>query len=88
MNSAQDGFANRIDAPVRFGQVVRARRKELGLSQEGLAFRSGLHRTYIADIERGTRNISLRSIETLIEALELSFVEFFARYEDQKSQPL
>lgn len=86
MNSAEDDFANKSDAPVRFGQVVRARRKELGLSQEGLAFRSGLHRTYIADIERGTRNISLRSIETLIEALELSFVEFFARYEHQKSQ--
>ncbi|HRJ43061.1 MAG: helix-turn-helix transcriptional regulator [Caldilineaceae bacterium] len=83
MNSDDSNLRNSPESQIRFGVVVRARRKELGLSQEGLAFRSGLHRTYIADIERGSRNISLRSIETLIEALELSFVEFFTRYENQ-----
>ena len=76
-----------VESQIRFGAVVRARRKELGLSQEGLALRSGLHRTYIADIERGSRNISLRSIETVIKALDLSIVAFFTRYENQKRQP-
>ena len=56
----------------RFGQAVRKRRMELNLSQEALAERADLHRTYVADIERGVRNVSLRNIEKLARALDLS----------------
>jgi transcriptional regulator with XRE-family HTH domain len=71
---------------VRFGQTVRKRRVELGLSQEGLAERADLHRTYVADIERGVRNLSLRNIEKLARALELSMADLFASFPaDKKS---
>lgn len=63
---------------IRFGQAVRKRRMELDLSQEGLAERADLHRTYVADIERGVRNLSLKNIEKLARALELSMADLFA----------
>jgi len=55
-----------------FCQVIQERRDFLNISQEELAHRAGLHRTYISDIERGSRNISLRSLIRLASALELS----------------
>jgi transcriptional regulator with XRE-family HTH domain len=54
-----------------FGARVRASRNRLGLSQEGLASRSGLHRTYIGGIERGERNIALINIVQLAKSLEI-----------------
>jgi transcriptional regulator with XRE-family HTH domain len=57
---------------VQFGRAVRKRRAELGISQEELASRAGLHRTYVADVERGTRNISLENIVKLATALNIS----------------
>jgi CheY-like chemotaxis protein/DNA-binding XRE family transcriptional regulator len=56
----------------RFGASVRKLRFRLGISQEALAERADLHRTYIADIERGARNVTLRSIDKLAKALEVS----------------
>ena len=47
-------------------------RHSLGISQEALAERADLHRTYIADIERGARNVTLKSVEKLARALEVS----------------
>jgi CheY-like chemotaxis protein/DNA-binding XRE family transcriptional regulator len=44
----------------------------LGITQEELAWRADLHRTYIADIERGGRNVTLRSVAQLAEALQVS----------------
>lgn len=55
---------------LRFGRAVRTRRVELDLSQEALAERAELHRTYVADIERGARNVSLVNVEKLARALE------------------
>lgn len=52
-----------------FGEVVRKRRRELGLSQEDLGFRSTLHRTYISEIERGLKSPSLRATLAIAEAL-------------------
>jgi transcriptional regulator with XRE-family HTH domain len=53
-----------------FCKAVQERREELGLSQEELAARAGLHRTYISDIERGSRNLSLKSLSRLAAALD------------------
>jgi transcriptional regulator with XRE-family HTH domain len=62
----------RIGVKLRLGRAVKRRRKEMGSSQEELAGRAGLHRTYISDIERGTRNPSLESIERIALALDIS----------------
>jgi len=59
---------------------VRWRRHELNISQEEFADRANLHRTYISDIERGTRNVSLEGIEKLVDALEISVADLFANY--------
>ncbi len=64
----------------RFGLAIRQRRQELGISQEELSFRAGLHRTYISDIERGSRNPSLENIEKLAKALDISVSILFANY--------
>lgn len=63
------------DVLVRFGLRVRNLRKEQGLSQEGFAAQCGLDRTYIGGIERGQRNISLRNIEVIAKALNLTISE-------------
>ena len=57
---------------VRFGQKIREIRKRKGYSQEVLATKSKLHRTYISDIERGDRNVSLKNIEKIAKALGVS----------------
>jgi transcriptional regulator with XRE-family HTH domain len=54
-----------------FGRAVRRRRDALGFSQEELADRASLHRTYIGDVERGERNISLVNIVKLAKALRV-----------------
>jgi len=61
----------------RFGDKIRKLRKERGLSQEKLAELSGLDRTYISGIERGLRNVALRNIEALAQALQISISELF-----------
>ena len=52
-----------------FGVRLRTLREQTGLSQEELASRAGLHRTYVGGIERGERNVSAVNIEKLAEAL-------------------
>lgn len=61
-----------LDVKKSFGTSVKFWRSRLGVSQEELAERAGLHRTYISDVERGARNVSLESIEKLARALEIS----------------
>ena len=56
----------------RFGASVQRLRNGLGISQEALAERAGLHRTYIADIERGARNPTLLTIKKLAKGLGIS----------------
>lgn len=51
------------------GQNVNSFRKKLGLSQEALAERAGMHWTYISDVERGRRNLSLNSLVKISRAL-------------------
>ena len=53
-----------------FGLAVQRRRRELGISQEEAAARTGIHRTYFADVERGTRNIGLLNITAIAKGLE------------------
>lgn len=57
---------------VKFGERVRKIRKDKGLSQEQLAFKANLHRTYIGMIERAEKNITLLNIHKIAKALEIS----------------
>ena len=62
-----------------FGEVVRNGRKALDdISQEELAERAGLHRTYLGGVEQGRRNLSLLTIMTRAKALEVEPEELFA----------
>jgi len=70
----------------RLGTTVRKLRQQLGLSQEGLAERADLHRTYIAGIERGGRNITLKSVDKLAKALNISVADLLDG-SDAESKP-
>ena len=73
--------AAKPDIRDRFGFAVRSRREALDLTQEELAEKAGIHRTYLADIERGKRNLALINIERLAAALTLSLSELFREVE-------
>jgi transcriptional regulator with XRE-family HTH domain len=60
---------------IKFGENVREKRKEKGLSQEQLSFKADLHRTYIGMIERAEKNITLSNIEKIAKALEVEIIE-------------
>ncbi|MCB0742959.1 MAG: helix-turn-helix transcriptional regulator [Ignavibacteriae bacterium] len=60
---------------IKFGERVREIRKEKGLSQEELAHKADLHRTYIGMIERAEKNITLINIEKIANALEVNIKE-------------
>jgi len=76
----------KIDVKKQFGAAIRLYRDKLGISQEELAARAGLHRTYISDVERGARNVSLESIHRLAEALEVSLSTLFSRLGGGKAE--
>ena len=67
----------KCDAKLTFGNAVKIRRGLLGISQEELAERADLHRTYVSDVERGARNVSLENITRLAQALEVSVAALF-----------
>ena len=71
----QNCVTEKVDILVEFGDAVRHHRKRLGLSQERLAERCGLDRTYMGGMERGQRNVSLRNIAILDDALDVSISE-------------
>lgn len=66
------GKRSRSDHAVlnEFGRTLAARRHRLGVSQEELAHRSGLHRTYIGGLERGERNPTITTLVKLAEGLD------------------
>ena len=61
----------------RLWNRIRELRKEKKLSQQWLADKTGLHRTYISDIERGVKNVAIENIEKISIALEVDIREFF-----------
>ncbi len=62
-------LAKRLDCKAAFGKAVRKFRVEKNISQEKLAELANIHRTYVGDVERGLRNVSLVNMTRLAEAL-------------------
>jgi len=62
---------------VKFGKRLKQLRKQNNLSQEQLSFKTGLHRNYICDVERGNRNISIEAIQKLANGLNVDITELF-----------
>lgn len=78
-------MAKRVDILKQFGEWVRELRKAQGLSQEELAERAGLHYTYIGGVERGERNLSLKSIEKIVSALRIDIRDLFVHRTPKKA---
>lgn len=73
-----------MDIKHKIGQRIRELRKELKISQEALAYKAEVDRTYVTDVENGRRNVSVEILERLIKALNVSFNNFFDNKEFKK----
>jgi transcriptional regulator with XRE-family HTH domain len=62
---------------MEIGNRIRAIRNQQGISQEKLALKADMDRTYLASVEAGKRNISIVNLEKILNALEISFCDFF-----------
>lgn len=66
-----------MDIKIKVGNRIRSLRKKLEISQEGLANKAEIDRTYMTDVENGKRNISIENLLKIIVALDATFFEFF-----------
>ena len=66
-----------MDIKQKIGKRIAHLRNLKGLTQEGLGYESEIHRTYIAAVETGKRNISVEALEKVIKGLGVTFSEFF-----------
>ncbi|HEY9718441.1 MAG TPA: helix-turn-helix transcriptional regulator [Trichormus sp.] len=66
------------------GEAIRVRRLALGLSQEDVAARANVHRTYLSDIERGTRNITVGMLAQVAGALQMKLAHLTRQAEAAK----
>jgi len=76
-HNQQTNTFNPMDIQIEIGQRIKEKRKALGLSQEQLALKAEIDRTYMTSVENGKRNISIQNIEKIIKALETTFEDFF-----------
>lgn len=64
---------------VKVGLRIKELRVKQKISQEKLALKADIDRTYLAGVEQGKRNLSIRSLEKIIKALDMSFHDFFEK---------
>lgn len=82
-------FMSELDAQTvqrRFGARLRQLRENLGLSQEESAHRAGLDRSYVGQVERGERNVSLLNIYRIAAGLEISPRDLFPEQDSAGSK--
>jgi ribosome-binding protein aMBF1 (putative translation factor) len=72
--------AVRANLRLDVGTRIRKAREALGISQEALAERAGLHRNHVGSVERGEREIEISNLASLARALGVSLAEFFAPF--------
>jgi transcriptional regulator with XRE-family HTH domain len=74
-------MASKTQIQERLGQAIKEVRAARALTQEEVSYRSGLHPTYISDMERGARNPSFRALVQLAEGLDVTLAEIGAAYD-------
>lgn len=72
---------------ISFGNHLKKLREERNLSQEELAHRASLDRTYISGVENGRRNISLKALYSIAKAMEINLAELFEDIKYDKTRP-
>lgn len=70
-------FANKEEFSKKLGKILRKLREEQGLSQEELALKLGVHRTYVGMVERGERNITAYTLYQFSQVLEKNMSDIF-----------
>jgi transcriptional regulator with XRE-family HTH domain len=68
----------------KVGQRIKELCNEIGISQEALANKADIDRTYVTDVENGRRNISIENLEKLVDALQIPFKDFFNAFNFNK----
>lgn len=69
---------------LELGQRIRRYRLQRGLTQEALAEKAELHNTYIGQVERGEKNLTINSLGKILSALDITFAELFENIEDTR----
>ncbi len=82
-NQQVDTF-NPMDIRTKIGLRIKELRKSNGLSQEQLALKAEIDRTYMASVENGKRNVAIVNIEKIIAALGESFESFFKGFDKER----
>lgn len=77
-HNQQSNTFNPMDIRTKIGLRIKELRKAKGLSQEQLALKAEIDRTYMASVENGKRNIAIVNIEKIIVALDTTFKDFFS----------
>lgn len=77
LDKSDGDFMKKFNGNELFGKRVRLLRMSRGLSQEELGYQSGLHRTYIGQVERAEKNITLKNIYRIANTLEVDIRELF-----------
>jgi transcriptional regulator with XRE-family HTH domain len=80
-------MSNQSAAQIKLGQALRTARRGRGLTQEQVSAASGLHPTYISDIERGIRNPGWQAITQLATGIGVSLQEIAREYERLGTRP-
>lgn len=73
------GTCSKQEILVALGEAIRSRRQHLGMSQEALAYVSGVDRSHMGKIERGERNVTLLNIDRIAKALNAKPSELLAK---------
>jgi transcriptional regulator with XRE-family HTH domain len=67
-----------MDIRKKVGLRIRELRQNLKLTQEALAFKAEIDKTYVNEVENGKRNVSVINLEKIVTALDVSIAEFFS----------
>ena len=75
-----------VSEPPAVGAILRAYRTERGLTQEEVAFATGLDRTYIGMVERGERRPTVHAVSLMLDALNVSWARMGAALDEARKR--